>query len=72
MLDAEETRLLAELTKRVQSSRAALSALTYPNQSVLYDGYRKLVETDAAARMERERARLALRAYRNARTGVSI
>lgn len=36
------------------------------------DGYRKLVEADAAARVECDRARAAVRAYRHARRSVRI
>jgi hypothetical protein len=67
MGDQQEERLLAEFKERDRLSRAAWSALTHPVHSVDNDGYRKLVEADAAARAESNRARAALRAYRQAR-----
>src|SRR5580692_1789634 len=68
----EAARLLAEFTECHRLSRAAWSALTYPVQSMVYGGYRKLVETDAAARMDCNRARAALRTYHRARKGVHM
>jgi MEDS: MEthanogen/methylotroph, DcmR Sensory domain len=68
----EAARLLAEFTECHRLSRAAWSALTYPVRSLLPDGYRTLVETDAAARVECNRARAALQAYHHVRTDVHI
>jgi len=56
----EAARLFAELEERHRLSREAALALTYPAQSVNYDGYRQLVDTDAAACTESDRARIAL------------
>ena len=66
----KDARLLAKLIARYRLSRAACSALTHPIQSVLHgtsDAYRKLVETDAAARVKYEAAIVALREYRTNR-----
>jgi hypothetical protein len=72
-MPAEEAdRLLAEFTECHRLSRAAWSALTYPVRCVFPDGYRKLVETDAAARVECNRARAALQAYHRVRKDVHI
>jgi hypothetical protein len=66
----EEARLLADFTERYRLSRAAWSALNYPVRSVLLEGYWSLVETDAAARVQCDRARGALRVYHRARKGA--
>ena len=66
----KDARLLAKLTECYRLSRAACSALTRRIQSVLHgssDAYRKLVETDAAARVKYEAAIVALREYRTNR-----
>jgi hypothetical protein len=62
----EEARLLTELTECHRLSRASLSALTHPVQSVVYNGepYRKLVEANRVAHMNHQAALVALRAFR--------
>jgi hypothetical protein len=66
--DKEETRLLDALKDCDWLSRAASDALTRPMHSVIHgsDAHRKLVEAEAATRVNYARALLALRAYRAA------
>jgi hypothetical protein len=58
-MSEEERRFRAEVEKCEQLSHAASAALSNPVQSVLYGGYRELVERDAAAGSEWDRARSA-------------
>ena len=72
MPDKEARRLVAKFRECQRASNTAWSALMYPVRSVNMEGYKKLVETDAAAREECDRARVAMRAYRNARRSLRI